>query len=1271
MRKKRLLWVGEFTAMSSGYSTYGLELLRRLHDTGKYELMELASFAGPEDPRIGNLPWPVRPVRPHPDDKQGRAIHDSNPSNQWGEWRFDDVCLEFKPDVCIDIRDHWMCLTKDTPIMTESGPVPVQSVVVGDMVLTHKGRYRQVTKLFPERMHKGGFVRLKASNFAMPIVVTDDHPVLVHRRKSPSLPTEATVSLQWSKAGEVAKGDLVVFPCPPEQAISSDITVDEARLLGYYAAEGCVLYEGRKSDGVIKGVQFAFHANETSFVDDVVSLVSRLYGLRATVRRPGGGKAIVRLFSGAVGKRIASLVPGLAGDKRVPREIYGGSPEIAAQFLCGLFRGDGHREKRGDRGSYCTKSHQLATQVFTMCTRFGIVPSMSLCNNRLKGKRFYKYAFCFCDEAFRGFMSIWDGDVPDVSCRRIMSGLTYLTVKEVTRFDGEAPVYNFEVDEDNSYVSYFALHNCEFIERSPFRPYFHFAHMPTVDGDPQQREWLSTYMGCDSIFTYSDWGMDQLRKQTGDILPLVDSAPPGADLDSFTMVKDRAAHRDRMGLTPDIFIVGTVMRNQRRKLYPDLFEAFRLFLDAAPPDLAGKTYLHVHTHWPDLAWDIPQLLLETGLSSRCLFTYFCTKCSAVYPAFFQETRTVCKRCGQREARLPNSGAGISRQALGAIYGLWDAHVQYSVCFPPGTDIHAETGWKPIDEIVAGEKVWTGEQRLRAVNKVMRRNYSGNLKRVRCWNEETRVEATPEHPFLTLKASHLREGEIRSPKETITRLIDQGKPLPPPVFVPVSELQKGDFLVFPIDDTVEDVLPIDLSAYLTPQDYVEQQFVYVRNGKRLPRFHDIDENFCRLIGLFAADGSTGGSGEVGGSATLTLGVDETDLHEFAVAAMAKLQGEPPGFYKYKDRKAVSISAFGAPICRLLRSLCGIGQTKQVPPWSLRLPPEKQKQVLRGLFEGDGHYDATRDISIFTTTSPVLANQVKTMLRRLRVRFSSAIAKKSGKRFHQARFEVGGDVSKLEFTGRSRKSSSFYHGSNFYLQIREIEDVPYDGPVFNVEVEDDHTYVVKTGVVHNCEGFGMPMVEAASCGVPVFAVDYSAMSDVVRKLKGFPIPVERFMREMETHRRLALPDNAAFAKLLQTFLLMPEPIRRKHGWDARRAVEQHYTWEKTAQKWMDRIDSLDLPEHDQTWLSPRKRHEPITQVPQGLSEADFVHWGLIHVANRPDLARSYQALRMARDLQWGCTVENHGRPTTKPFRREHAMNFFLDLCERRNRWEARRS
>src|SRR6185312_14484588 len=84
---------------------------------------------------------------------------------------------------------------------------------------------------------------------------------------------------------------------------------------------------------------------------------------------------------------------------------------------------------------------------------------------------------------------------------------------------------------------------------------------------------------------------------------------------------------------------------------------------------------------------------------------------------------------------------------------------------------------------------------------------------------------------------------------------------------------------------------------------------------------------------------------------------------------------------------------------------------------------------------------------------------------------------------------------------------------------------------------------------CEGFGMPMVEAAACQIPVFAVDYSAMSDVVRKVKGFPVRVERFFRDRDTGARRALPDNGDLVEGLVKFFSSPRELRARWGYEAR--------------------------------------------------------------------------------------------------------------------------
>jgi len=218
----------------------------------------------------------------------------------------------------------------------------------------------------------------------------------------------------------------------------------------------------------------------------------------------------------------------------------------------------------------------------------------------------------------------------------------------------------------------------EFIERSPYRPYFHWAVMPTVDSEPQQEQWLNTYMNADAVFTYSEFGRDVLNGESNNKVKFVDIASPGANLSVLKPFENKSEHRSNFGFIDDVNIVGTVMRNQARKLYPDLFEAFSLFLKTNK-ELGEKTFLYMHTSYPDSGWDIPFLLRKFDLGNKVLFTYKCEACKHVFPSFFQDARAVCRRCAANAAHLPNTRNGLSDKEMAGVFNLFDVYVQYSVC----------------------------------------------------------------------------------------------------------------------------------------------------------------------------------------------------------------------------------------------------------------------------------------------------------------------------------------------------------------------------------------------------------------------------------------------------------------------------------------------------------------------------------------------------------------------------------------------------------------
>ena len=222
-------------------------------------------------------------------------------------------------------------------------------------------------------------------------------------------------------------------------------------------------------------------------------------------------------------------------------------------------------------------------------------------------------------------------------------------------------------------------------QMSPLRPFFHWVLMPTVDSDPQQEDWIDTFIHADAIFTYSDFGRDTLKKQSNGKINYIDTTSPGVDLETFTPLsgEDRKSLRKFFGLDEDLFIIGSIMRNQKRKLIPDLFYSIKKLLEKCEREnnhkLGEKIFLYLHTSYPDAGWDIPQLLKEYKIGNRVLFTYSCKNCGHFFPALFQHPVCICPKCGNKSCSMTSVNSGISSHNLSSIINLFDLYTQYAIC----------------------------------------------------------------------------------------------------------------------------------------------------------------------------------------------------------------------------------------------------------------------------------------------------------------------------------------------------------------------------------------------------------------------------------------------------------------------------------------------------------------------------------------------------------------------------------------------------------------
>ena len=719
-KKRKVLFITENASLLSGFGTYGAEVLKRLHATNKYDLAEFASYCKPQDPYVRNRPWPVYANAPSGKDKKEEKFFNNSDINQFGLWRFDRVCLDFKPDI--------VCVPPGTLIMTENGYKEIELIRPGEKVLTHTGRFQKVTENM-RRMNKEPLVEIRVNGSCEPLVLTKEHPVYVYRQKPQTNKKKNRQEIytdaipEFVEAGHINIGDLIISISPitpiymnnineyldvtdylDDYIIKSDNKVyasqqctngipryiplngNFGKLIGYFITDG-----GLRDD---YHARLHFKVGEERFINDSKELLEQYFDIKSYIQNPEHNKNKYILSIGSL-TLLNFLKKFIGYPRHIPSITWSTTKDFREGILCGMVRGDGTYAKKCIR--LTTTNKYLMNEYRLLCFSVGI-----RVHNRYK-KRYSDKHNTTWELETNGFDCLKLHNIAQkydkcpvensrfntkTSTNILNNGYFITPVKTINNIDHEGLVYNLSVENDESYtIQQSIVHNCtlrdpwmdNWVADSPVRDYFHWVWMPTVDSAPQRPYWIDVFTKCDAVFTYSEFGIRTLEEQGRDKINLKGCASPGIDSNIFKPVMDKRAHRNAMGISPDINIVGTVMRNQKRKLFSELMQAFRLFLDTTDKETAKKTFLYLHTSYPEKnGWDLPELILENGISSKVLATYICKHCKNVFVSFFADARTICKHCGQHSAIFPNVVHGASTEQLVKIYNCFDVYVQYAI-----------------------------------------------------------------------------------------------------------------------------------------------------------------------------------------------------------------------------------------------------------------------------------------------------------------------------------------------------------------------------------------------------------------------------------------------------------------------------------------------------------------------------------------------------------------------------------------------------------------
>ncbi len=424
------------------------------------------------------------------------------------------------------------------------------------------------------------------------------------------------------------------------------------------------------------------------------------------------------------------------------------------------------------------------------------------------------------------------------------------------------------------------------------------------------------------------------------------------------------------------------------------------------------------------------------------------------------------------------------------------------CVPPNTLILGNPSAEKINDIVEGTKVLDREGKFVKVNQTMSREYVGNLIKVTVPYQQQSVFLTPEHPVLVIKA-----------KSCATRK-RQGICLPG---------LDNDFCVdcsLRRDYTPEFIPAGELTAKSKNNRWTKMVLLSPRlmDTQDLVEVDDIPitADLMKLAGYYLSEGS---------ATEQTRGIavrfdfnkmDEQGYAEETASLLTAIFGVHPSIKPTNTSLRVCISS--KKIGRFFITHFGKGaHNKKIPIWALTLPLPKQEALIKTYWRGDGSISRDnrgRENAPHLTTTTVsrsLAYGLRMLLHRHgilhsigeRISSPSTINSRTIKGGLGYILQVGGPsaIKLARIVGYDTTGYRFIqsHTGGFdsrwmYLPIKNVEQVPYQGPVMNLETESG-TYCANGVIVHNCAIGHMGTCSGVINEAVRFARDEGMVSDNV--------------------------------------------------------------------------------------------------------------------------------------------------------------------------------
>ncbi len=408
------------------------------------------------------------------------------------------------------------CFVPGTKVLMEDASrKSIEDVNIGDKVITHKGRIRDV-EFVHEYEQNGEMIEIMSVNSNVAETMTKTHEVLAikhsncdkgkkraYRVCKPTCKQEYCVSppyenykMEWIPAYKLEKNDIVVYPrykptniyptkldlveyignsknykydnefiwAQRHVKVPRYIKVDEnfTRLAGYYVSEG-------GTSGSAKTINFTFNSKERDYIIEIVKLIRKVFGTDIRIRVEDRTKDnSYRIWASS--KIVCNFMSDLFGHNTYVKKVPGWFKDMPDNLLKGFLEtavfGDGCLTipRRMD---YSTVSETLHTQMELFFRRLGYITTTSLEKSKKDSNWKDRYRLYISGSQIEKLSSEFNFniDLSDMKLTKIQrmawidDDYVYKQIKRINTVNYTGKVYDLAIEEDVSYVLDFIVHN--------------------------------------------------------------------------------------------------------------------------------------------------------------------------------------------------------------------------------------------------------------------------------------------------------------------------------------------------------------------------------------------------------------------------------------------------------------------------------------------------------------------------------------------------------------------------------------------------------------------------------------------------------------------------------------------------------------------------------------------------------------------------------------------------------------------------------------------